>query len=63
MDGEQISVPALLSGPVRWLLTEAAQAIQQGGAGSSYKIIIHLGRGKAPAKAIIERHQVIAESN
>jgi hypothetical protein len=56
-DGRELQVPDRLVEPVRWLVTEAAGLIS--GTVCSFKVIIHLGRGRAPAKTVIERHQVL----
>jgi hypothetical protein len=56
-DGQELAVPQRMAEPVRWLVTEAAQVVQD--SQCSWKIVINLGRGDAPPKTVIERHQVL----
>ena len=56
-DGERYEVPGRVAGPTRWLVTEAAEVVQD--AGCTFKVIINLGRGDAPPRSVIERHQTI----
>ena len=56
-DGQELTVPQRMAEPVRWLVTEAEQAVQD--PRCSWAIIINLGQGNPPPKTVIERHQVL----
>ena len=56
-DGQELTVPERMADAVRWLVTEAEDAVQD--PRCSWKIIVNLGRGDAPPKTVIERHQVL----
>jgi hypothetical protein len=54
---EELEVPERLAASVRWLVKEAAQVVED--AECTFKVVIHLGRGQAPTKTVIERHQIL----
>ncbi len=54
-DGQEINVPDRVHDVVRWLTTEAAQLLQNNDC--TFKIVLNFGRGDAPIRAIVERHQ------
>ena len=56
-DGQEFTIPQRLADPVRWLVTEAAGRVTD--AHCNYKVVINLGRGEAPPKTVIERHEIL----
>ena len=55
IDGHKVEIPERLAPLVRWLVTEAAQVVDD--RHCSFKIIFNLGTGNAEPHAVIERHQ------
>jgi hypothetical protein len=56
-NGNQIPVPERVACAAWWLVTEAAQVVQD--VEATFKLTINLGKGTAPIKTVIERHQVL----
>ena len=57
--GEVIEVPERLASTVRWLVIEAAQAVQNQGPGDSFKLVVHLGRQGTEPHTVIEKYQTL----
>ena len=56
-DGNELPVPVRFVRVVRWLLTEAACEFED--RERTGQLIIHIGRGGAPPKAVLERHHTL----
>jgi len=56
-DGNELPVPVRFVRVMRWLLTEAAREFED--RERTGKVIIHIGRGEAPPKAVLERHHTL----